>query len=105
MNEQIFVLNSQKKTTNHILHLILTFLTFGFWLIVWICIAMSNSNYNSRIQSEIKSLMAYKLQGQDDRQAYISVQKDKDSRSLLKARLFVGAIAVILVLAYIGSRS
>ncbi|SEC13965.1 hypothetical protein SAMN05421553_0389 [Pseudomonas anguilliseptica] len=34
MNEQIFILNSQKKTTNHILHLILSLITMGFWVIV-----------------------------------------------------------------------
>jgi hypothetical protein len=105
MNEQIFVLNSQKKNTNHILHLILSFVTFGFWLIVWALIAMSNSNHNNRIQSEIKGLMSYKLQGQDDRQAYLSVQKDKDASSLLKTRLLFGAITVLIVLAYIGSHS
>jgi hypothetical protein len=35
MNEQIFVLASQKKTTNHILHLLLCIPTFGLWFIVW----------------------------------------------------------------------
>lgn len=34
----------QKQKINHILHLILTVLTFGVWGVVWICLAISNSS-------------------------------------------------------------
>jgi hypothetical protein len=33
-----------KQRTNHILHLILTLVTFGFWIIVWFFIAMSTND-------------------------------------------------------------
>lgn len=52
MNEKLFVLASQKKTTNHVLHLLLCIPTFGLWLIVWLLVAGSNSKHNARIQKE-----------------------------------------------------
>lgn len=30
----------ERKTANHILHLILTILTAGFWLIIWVLVAI-----------------------------------------------------------------
>lgn len=30
----------ERRTANHVLHLILTILTAGFWLIVWILVAI-----------------------------------------------------------------
>ena len=39
------------KKTNHILHLLLTILTGGVWLIVWILVAMNVSNSNSQAEA------------------------------------------------------
>ena len=33
-----------KKTPNHVLHLLLTILTAGLWLIVWILVGMSSAS-------------------------------------------------------------
>ncbi len=30
----------RRKGTNHILHLLLSIITFGFWIIVWILVAL-----------------------------------------------------------------
>lgn len=37
------VIVNQKKGVNHVLHLILTIVTFGLWLPVWIILAIANS--------------------------------------------------------------
>jgi len=47
-DEELNILKAQadlnEYKTNHILHLILSILTAGTWLIVWILVAASNSN-------------------------------------------------------------
>jgi len=48
MNNRVYLLQQQKKSTNHILHLILTLLT-GFWVVVWIGLGVSNSVHNKEI--------------------------------------------------------
>lgn len=37
------------RRPNHVLHLILTLVTFGFWVIVWIILALSVHQYRSII--------------------------------------------------------
>jgi hypothetical protein len=37
------VLSKEKKTINHVLHLFLSIITFGFWIIVWICLILKFS--------------------------------------------------------------
>lgn len=49
---RIFVLENQKKKTNHILHLILTLLT-GFWVFAWIGVAVYNASHNKDIDNKI----------------------------------------------------
>lgn len=49
---------SQKKSTMHILHLILSVITGGLWVIAWIIVAISNSNENHKIDKRIDALMA-----------------------------------------------
>jgi hypothetical protein len=34
----------QRESTNHILHFLITFLTCGLWLLVWILIAHGNGS-------------------------------------------------------------
>lgn len=62
MKEEIFVLNSKKKNTNHVLHLILSIVTGGLWLLVWLAVAINNNSYNSKIDSEIGLLMGVRPQ-------------------------------------------
>jgi hypothetical protein len=47
------VLLSQKKQTNHVLHLLLSIVTGGLWLIVWLLVADSNRRHNRRIDERI----------------------------------------------------
>jgi hypothetical protein len=50
---QVAVLLSQRKQTNHILHLLLSIVTGGLWLIVWLLVASSNSSHNRQIESQL----------------------------------------------------
>ena len=63
MNEKLFVLTSQKKKTNHILHVIMTVLTGGLWLLVWGITMRSNDSHNKGIDKQINQIMHYKTQG------------------------------------------
>jgi len=36
------------RRTNHILHLLLTIFTFGFWAVIWIILAIANSSAGPR---------------------------------------------------------
>lgn len=58
MTNQIAALKllSQKKRTSHVLHLILSILSVGFWVPVWLLVALSNSIENARIDRRIEKL-------------------------------------------------
>ena len=43
-----------KKSVNHILHAILTVLTFGLWGIVWLCCFASASQHNGKIDDKVR---------------------------------------------------
>jgi len=60
MNEKLFFLTTQKKKTNHILHVIMTVLTGGLWLIVWFFVASSNQGHNKKLDKQINQIMHYK---------------------------------------------
>ena len=51
--QEAALLLSKKRKTNHILHLLLTIITGGLWVIVWILVAISNSSHNSSIERSI----------------------------------------------------
>lgn len=40
------------RTTWHFLHAILTILTGGFWIVVWLCCWASNNQYNARLDRQ-----------------------------------------------------
>lgn len=50
---EVAVLLSKKKSTSHLLHLILSILTVGVWVLVWVVVAISNSMENSRLERKI----------------------------------------------------
>ena len=52
--QEVAVMLSKKKNTSHILHLLLSIITGGIWVVVWIIVALSNSMENSKIDSQIK---------------------------------------------------
>lgn len=60
--DRIFVLQNRKRKTSHILHLILTLLTGGFWVFMWAGLALNNSNHNRDIDRQINT----ELEKQDD---------------------------------------
>jgi len=47
---------AQRKSTSHILHLILSLITFGLWLPVWALVAISNGLENARIDRAVSKL-------------------------------------------------
>ena len=47
---------SKRKKTSHILHLLLSILTGGLWIFIWILCALSNSIENKRIDRLINKL-------------------------------------------------
>ncbi len=47
---------SKKKSTSHVLHLILSLVTLGFWFPIWIIVTLSNSIENRRIDREVGKL-------------------------------------------------
>lgn len=57
-NQKIAALKllSQKKRTSHVLHLILSLVTVGFWVPVWLLVALSNSIENARIDRKVAKL-------------------------------------------------
>ena len=58
MDNQIKALQllSKKKSTSHVLHLILSLVTVGLWIPVWIIVALSNSIENRRIDRKVGKL-------------------------------------------------
>ena len=52
--EQHMIMNLEidKFKTNHILHLILSLFTAGFWLIIWAIVAASNTNEANKIRTK-----------------------------------------------------
>lgn len=53
-HQEVAVLLSKKKKTSHILHLVLSILTVGLWILIWLLVTVSNSSENSRIDRQIK---------------------------------------------------
>ena len=56
MNIKALQLISKKKKTSHLLHLVLSIITMGFWLPVWVLVALSNGIENARIDAKINKL-------------------------------------------------
>ncbi|QJI35964.1 hypothetical protein [Pseudomonas sp. ADAK13] len=100
MNEQIFVLTTQKKTTNHILHLLLCIPTFGVWLLVWGITIRSNDGHNRKIDRQISQIMEYKLQGLSDVEAYQRVKSDDANSKSRSDQIFVIVVIVVTVAAF-----
>lgn len=57
MNQaKILIELSKKKKTSHILHLLLSIITVGFWVPIWILVTISNNIENARIDRKIIKL-------------------------------------------------
>ncbi|MFV0930000.1 hypothetical protein [Pseudomonas jessenii] len=62
MNDQLYYLTSQKKTTNHILHLLMCIPTCGLWVFVWGITMRSNDWHNRKIDKQIRQILQHKGQ-------------------------------------------
>lgn len=98
MSDKLFLLQSQKKSTSHVLHLILSVITGGLWLIVWFCVAMSNKSHNNRIQGDMNRFFSYKAQGMSDAEAYQQEARDTAEKKKLQMRAFIVIAALVFVL-------
>ncbi|WP_159813720.1 hypothetical protein [Pseudomonas sp. 18058] len=101
MNEKLFVLTSQKRSTNHILHVILTVLTGGLWLIVWGITMRNNDAHNKRIDKQINQIMLYKTQGFSDADTYKQVKKDELDYDVLQGRVIFVVLLVVFLYFYL----
>jgi hypothetical protein len=101
MNEQIFILTSQKKTTNHTLHLLLCIPTFGLWLIIWAGTVQNNNSHNRKIDKQIKQIMEYKLRGLSDSDTYQQGKIDKANSDIYKGRVIFVVIIVVFLYIYL----
>lgn len=52
-DQEVAVMLSKKTKTSHLLHLFLTAITVGFWVIVWVLVAASNGSVNASIDKKI----------------------------------------------------
>lgn len=53
-DQEVAVLLSKKKKTSHVLHLLLSVITAGFWVLVWVLVAVGNSSENAKIDRKIR---------------------------------------------------
>jgi len=58
MNTEILLLTQKlaKYRTNHVLHLILSVVTLGIWLPLWLIVGISNSIEYARIERQVRKL-------------------------------------------------
>lgn len=49
-------MNIQEQKVSHLLHLILSLCTFGFWVVIWLIITVSASVERNRLKRKIKKL-------------------------------------------------
>ena len=64
MNPQLMILSlqQQKKQTSHVLHLLLSVITGGFWLIIWLLCGIANNSHNRKIDAQIAYVNAAIMQ-------------------------------------------
>lgn len=101
MNEKLFVLTSQKKNTNHILHVIMTVLTGGLWLIVWGITMRSNDSHNKKLDQQINQIMHYKSQGLSDTDTYKQIKADKANSDVIQGRVIFVVLVVVFFYFYL----
>jgi hypothetical protein len=62
-DQEVQVMLSRKKSTSHLLHLILSICTAGLWVVMWIIVARTNGADNADIDKLIKRGKKYKPLG------------------------------------------
>lgn len=56
MTELQLVMKKEKYKTNHILHLLLALITMGFWIPVWVLVAVSNWNERTKVERKLSKI-------------------------------------------------
>jgi hypothetical protein len=100
MNDQLFVLASQKKKTSHILHLLLCIPTMGIWVIVWLAVGMQNSMHNSAIDRKMQRIMDHKVSGLSNAETHVAIRKDDQSKN----KVVLAVMVFIVLIMYLASR-
>ncbi|MBP1125233.1 MULTISPECIES: hypothetical protein [Pseudomonas] len=101
MNEKLFVLTTQKKNTNHILHVIMTVVTGGLWLIVWGITMLSNDAHNKKLDKQINQVMVYKTQGLSDTETYQQIKSDELNAEVFQGRVIFVVLVVVFLYFYL----
>lgn len=52
-DQEVAVMLSKKRKTSHLLHLVLSVLTVGFWVIIWVIVGLNNAIENGRMDRRI----------------------------------------------------
>jgi len=84
----------EDKKVNHILHLLFSILTMGFWVIVWVLIALSVSSERSALEAKIKMFSEAKSKKLHVQSSYteptkttsISEEDKRELKSLLELK-------------------
>lgn len=101
MNEKLFVLTNQKKNTNHILHVIMTVLTGGLWLIVWGITMRSNDAHNRKLDKQINQIMHYKTKGLSDTDTYNQIKNEQLNSDVFQGRMIFVILVVVFLYFYL----
>ncbi|XSS65210.1 hypothetical protein ACP9OK_09605 [Pseudomonas sp. B11] len=101
MNDQLYYLTTQKKKTNHILHLLMCIPTCGLWLFVWGITMRSNDAHNKRIDKQINQIMHYKSQGLSDAATHQQMKTDKLNADVLQGRVIFVVLVVVFLYFYL----
>ena len=101
MNEKLFVLTTQKKKTNHILHLLMCIPTCGLWLFVWGITMRSNDAHNKKLDKQINQIMLYKTQGLSDTSTYQQIKNDQLNSDVLQGRVIFVILVVVFLYFYL----
>lgn len=100
MNEQLFVLTSRKRTTNHVLHLLLCIPTLGVWLIVWLAVVSLNGSHNKKIDRQIDRIVQYKADGLSDTDTFKQNKADKADDDAFQWKVICAIVVVGLYFYY-----
>jgi hypothetical protein len=96
------VLTSQKKNTNHVLHLMMmTVLTGGLWLIVWLVVTSNKNSHNKKLDKQIIQIMHYKTQGLSDVDTYKQIKVDKANSDVIQGRVIFVVLVIVFLYFYL----
>lgn len=94
------VLASQKNM-NYILHVIMTVLAGGLWLIVWGITIRSNDSHNKKLDQQINQIMHYKSHGLSDVDTYKQIKVGKVNSDVIECRVIFVVLVVMFVYIYL----